>query len=263
MKAYVTVFTNRGYLDGVKVLKKSLEMVNSKYPLVVLVPQTISPDIIEELKTENITYSIVKSFDTDIIPVENPVPHWKDTFFKLEVFNMCTYEKVVFVDADMVVLRNIDQLFEYPHMSCVAAGIELHKDWGELNSGIMVIEPNEEDYRGLVELIPKVCSEFVSKGKGVGDQDVIKAYFPNWCETEALHIPNEYNVMVGYACHLKRNGYVKSFNDIYVYHFTGKEKPWRKNIVEDIKILLKMLIRGKGFCDLKAFYRYKKLLRLI
>ncbi len=263
MKTYMTVFTNKNYLGGVKVLKKSLELVSSKYPLTVLIPEGIDEEIIEELIAENISYSTVKPFDDSIFKAENTVSHWKDTFFKLEIFNQLSYDKIVFLDADMVVLKNIDALFDYPHMSCVAAGQELHDDWGDLNSGIMVLEPNSEDYYGLMKLVPEVYKTRMSQNLGVGDQDVIKAYFSDWKGVPELHIPGEYNVMVGYAGPLAKKGNIKGINDIYVYHFTGEQKPWSRKIIDDIAILLKMIIRGKSMIDIRAFFKYKNILKQI
>lgn len=38
--AYVTAITNGRYLPGLRALKRSLDMVNSQYPLVVLIPDS-------------------------------------------------------------------------------------------------------------------------------------------------------------------------------------------------------------------------------
>lgn len=60
--------------------------------------------------------------------------------------------------------------------------------------------------------------------------------------------------MLGYA------GYLKE--EAYVYHFTGKEKPWRNKPIEDIAIIMKILKRSKSKKDFKALAYYKKLLKL-
>lgn len=151
-----------------------------------MVPDTAEPELIEELTNDQIEFILCEkknSFE------KNAVSHWGDTFFKLEIFKQTQFEKMVFLDSDMIVLKNIDDLFEKPHMSCVAAGQELHKDWVDLNSGIMVIEPNETDYEQLTLMAPQIYKSFVDRGIGVGDQDVIKAYFKDWVKCKELHLP--------------------------------------------------------------------------
>lgn len=262
MKAYVTVITNKSYVGGALVLIKSLELVNSKYPIHVIVPEDVDATVIEEFKKRNITYYTLKRSNI-VFSGENSIAYWQDTFFKLEIFNLCLYEKIVFVDADMVVLKNIDHLFDCPHMSCVAAGLTLHKNWVNLNSGIMVIEPNETEYHGLIEIAPRVYRTLISEGKGVGDQDVINEYYNKWKNNTELHLGQEYNVMLGYGGSLKKSKIIKGINDICVYHFTGKEKPWRKSIKENTLVFLKLLVRGRSFIDIKALLKYREVLKKI
>ena len=252
MKAYMTVVTNIDYLKGVKVLKKSLDIVSSKYPFFVLVPDSAPAEITEELTNSNIQFIFCEKKND--FKKDNAVSYWGDTFFKLEVFKQFQFEKIVFLDSDMIVLKNIDDLFEKPHMSCVAAGQVLHKDWVDLNSGIMVIEPNKQEYEGLTLITPQIYKSFIEAGTGVGDQDVIKAYFKDWVQNKELHLNEKYNVMLGYA------GYLK--DDVFIYHFTGREKPWRNKIFEDLVIILKIFKRSKSLKDFKALAFYKRILKL-
>lgn len=69
-----------------------------------------------------------------------------------------------------------------------------------------------------------------------------------------------YNTMLGYAGYLKKEGTINGFSEICVYHFTGKEKPWRNKYKEDLIILLKILKRSKSKLDFMAFKRYKEVL---
>ncbi len=40
--AFVTALTNDRYIPGLRALKRSLDLVNSRYPLVVLIPESES-----------------------------------------------------------------------------------------------------------------------------------------------------------------------------------------------------------------------------
>lgn len=220
--------------------------------------------IIEELQTSGIDYIQIENFDDSIIQRENKVDYWKETFFKLKVFDLTQFDKIVFLDSDMLVLKNLDHLFEMPHMSCVAAGQELHSDWVKLNSGLMVIEPNHEEYLGLERMIDRVYREKTEAGFGIGDQDVIQAYYDRlWFESDRLHLGGVYNTMLGYAGYLQKCGKIADLNDIFVYHFTGKEKPWREKLTEKAAIRLKIMKRSNSKIDYEALRRYRDMIKQV
>ena len=250
----------RDYLDGVKVLKRSLDRTKPKHPFYVLVPDNIGKDIISELENERINTLYTSPLGNKVIDRDNKVDYWKNTLFKLKVFDLTSFEKVVFLDSDMIVFKNLDDLFSSPHMSAVAAGSELHKDWVRLNSGLMVIEPNHDVYLELLNIIDQVFAERQKQGLGVGDQDIINAYYHEWAMKKKLQLSSVYNTMLGYAGYLKKEGTITDFSEICVYHFTGKEKPWRNKYKEDLIILLKILKRSKSKLDFIAFKRYKEIL---
>lgn len=229
-----------------------------------MVPRDVSSKIPAELEASGIRYIQVDNFDDSIIQRDNKVDYWKETLFKLKVFDLTQFDKIVFLDSDMLVLKNLDHLFDMPHMSSVAAGKELHPDWVKLNSGLMVIEPSHEEYLSLENMIDIVYRERTSAGKGIGDQDVIQAYYDRlWAESEQLHLSSVYNTMLGYAGYLCKSGSISGLNDIYVYHFTGREKPWRNRLIEKIVIILKILKRSHSRIDFEVLSKYKEVLRQV
>lgn len=258
---YVTVLTNCSYSGGVKALDKSLKRVKSQYALKVLVPPDIDTGIVSDLEKEGISVLIADDFNVDLLSMDNKTSHWQETFFKLKVFDLTEYDKLIFLDADMIILNNIDHLFDKPHMSCVAAGNVLHSEWVDLNSGMMVIQPNHDEYLDLIRMIEPIYKQKTEEGIGVGDQDVIETYFADWRDNQELHLPETYNVMLGYAGHLKNKGYIQSAEDIYVYHFTGKQKPWRNNLFENLLILMKIFKRSRSSLDFQAYLYYRNILK--
>ena len=264
--AFITVLTNESYLGGVLVLSRSLQAVQSKYPLYVLLPSDSDPMLKNALKKHNIQTLFRDQFSDDILRRDsNPQSYWRDTLFKLKVFQLTQFDKIICLDSDMVVMNNIDHLFQKAHMSCVAAGKVLHPDWIHLNSGIMVIEPSDTTYHELLRLVDPICTELINRGVGFGDQDIIAAYYDEkWINNLELQLPESYNCMLGYAGLLKKAGAIRSVDDIFIYHFTGRQKPWRNSLSEDAAILIKILKRSKSYSalDFQLFYRYKQLLRL-
>lgn len=48
--------------------------------------------------------------------------NWNKTFDKLKIFDLIEYDKLVYLDCDMMILANLDFLFEYPTFSAAWAG---------------------------------------------------------------------------------------------------------------------------------------------
>ena len=260
-RAYITVTTNKDYARGAVVLYESLKRVNSIYPLYVVIPASSqSKDTKDYLLEHNVLTIESEIIDDGVMNLGTS--HWKETLFKLQVFQLIQFKKIVFLDTDMIVLNNIDSLMERPNISCVAAGKSLHPEWVDLNSGLMVIEPNKSDYDGLIKSIDKAFVKRQEQNEGFGDQDVIKYYFKDWKAKSECHLPETYNCMLGYAGVMKRRGMIKSIDDINVYHYTGKQKPWR-GIKEKIIVMAKAIKRGRSISDIQAFCRYLKILKYV
>ena len=70
------------------------------------------------------------------------------TFSKLHAWRLTQYSKCVFLDADTLVLQNVDELFDREEISA-APDI----GWPDcFNSGVFVFEPSMETFSGLVSL---------------------------------------------------------------------------------------------------------------
>ena len=73
-----------------------------------------------------------------------------DNFCKLELWKLTDYEKIVFLDADSVVVKPIDMLFGFPEFSGAPNVYETLADFHRLNSGVFVAEPSVATYERLV-----------------------------------------------------------------------------------------------------------------
>ena len=73
-------------------------------------------------------------------------PDLSITFTKLNCWRLTQYKKCVFMDADTLVVRNIDDLFDREELSASPdAG------WPDcFNSGVFVYAPSEQTYQNLV-----------------------------------------------------------------------------------------------------------------
>lgn len=119
---YVTLLSTDDYVIGSLCLAASLKKVKTKYPLLVLCSKNVSEETVDLLKRRGIRCKVL-THNVSIGEINTGVfERWNYTFDKLQVFDLIEYKKVVFLDSDMYVVKNMDHLFEKPHMSSVLCG---------------------------------------------------------------------------------------------------------------------------------------------
>lgn len=253
--SYVTTLLNDRFYPGLCALSYSLKKVNTQYPLTVVVPV----DMPEHTKQRiaDLGLPIIEAtgitVDDDLLAA-NPEKRWNLTLFKLNIFKLTQFDKIVFLDLDMIVMGNLDHLFEYPHLSAVAAGQCKVKSWTALNSGILVIAPNVSDYEGLVGCCSEVCRVRLEKGLGFGDQDVINYYYPDWEKQAHLHLSEAYNcIPICIDILRKKHG----FDYIKVIHFCEPIKPWQFGWKDFVPYLARS-IKHKQWSRIRALLIYRK-----
>ncbi len=264
---YFTVLTNEAYIPGVKALSKSLTAVGSKYRLAILIPEGRT----EKLKKNEAFSRMLKENDNCFYVTAPEIPfseeleaqltaqkahHWKETFFKLQVTGLTDYKKIVLLDSDMLIMNNLDHLFECPNMSAVIAGQCVNPEWKDLNSGLMVIEPSKVMNKELIDAIPATIELRKKEGLDCGDQDVFKKWASGWREHTELHLEEKYNVFFhnARACCRAHN---YSITDVAVLHFVGTTKPWMKNACGLRKML--SIIKHQGFAFFCLWHKYRRI----
>lgn len=234
--SYITAITNENYYKGLAVLIKSLKKVNVKYSINVMVPDSMDISLIS--KIQKLDIGIIKMPWISIPEVaeqENLSQNWNHTFFKLNIMRLTQFEKIIFVDADMLVLKNLDHLFNYPSISATTGGKSAHPEWNEFNSGLMIIEPNANEFEKLVSCIPSAISRKQSMGLGYGDQDVFNEYYPEWNTLPNHNIGEEYNAELSFLDALVKKHSLKSVLDVSVIHYIGFPKIWNKDFLTNLR----------------------------
>lgn len=113
-KVWTTLITNTAYLSGLLTLNASLKEHGSKYPLIALYTDSFPKEGLDALDRRKIPKKRIpyllpkthKEFTND--------PRFYDCWSKLTPFSLVEYERVVQLDSDMVVLRNMDELMDIP-----------------------------------------------------------------------------------------------------------------------------------------------------
>ncbi|MEZ3499077.1 glycosyltransferase family 8 protein [Pantoea sp. KPR_PJ] len=112
MFAWVTLLTQPDYLVGVKALHRSLKQSGTRWPLVVMTTDAIPLADREALQAEGCRVHPVDP----LYPNSELEPYYASAQFgevwtKLRAWQLTDFERVVFLDADMLVLQNMDELF--------------------------------------------------------------------------------------------------------------------------------------------------------
>uniref|UniRef100_A0A3Q1EWP2 glycogenin glucosyltransferase n=1 Tax=Acanthochromis polyacanthus TaxID=80966 RepID=A0A3Q1EWP2_9TELE len=217
-QAFVTLATNDSYAKGAMVLGQSLRNHNTTKKLVVLVgPHVAEPcrDALQSVFDEVRVVDVMDSGDTAHLALMKR-PDLGVTFTKLHCWTLTHYSKCVFMDADTLVLSNIDELFEREELSAAP-----DPGWPDcFNSGVFVFRPSNETHEELLTF----CGEHGSFDGG--DQGVLNSFFNTWATADiSKHLPFIYNLssiaIYSYLPAFKQYGH-----DAKVVHFLGKVKPW-------------------------------------
>lgn len=223
-KAFMTVLSSDDFLPGVIILYLSLKK-HSKYPLVVLCSDNLAESCYETLKKCGIKFFVQKNciLPDEIVRAEaderkKKFGDWQNTFFKLNMFAATHFEKVCYLDCDMIVNGTIDSLFDYPDFSAVPDAAFYQKESNGLNSGLIVFKPRENNTTAF----QKTIIELWNNGPWpFGDQDVLSAMQPEWHTMHSKHIPVNFNACVG-----RLSTYGNDLGHIYIYHYANHWKPW-------------------------------------
>uniref|UniRef100_A0A3Q2VLL7 glycogenin glucosyltransferase n=1 Tax=Haplochromis burtoni TaxID=8153 RepID=A0A3Q2VLL7_HAPBU len=200
-QAFVTLATNDSYAKGAMVLGQSLRSHNTTRKLVALLgPHVAEPcrDVLRSIFDEVHVVDVMDSGDSAHLALMKR-PDLGVTFTKLHCWTLTQYSKCVFMDADTLVLSNIDELFEREELSAAP-----DPGWPDcFNSGVFVFRPSNETHEKLITF----CGE-----NGSFD-DISK------------HLPFIYNLssiaIYSYLPAFKQYG-----QGAKVVHFLGKVKPW-------------------------------------
>lgn len=114
--AWVTAITNDKYVVGAQALARSLAASQSRFTLEVLATPKLSDAGVAQLKQEpNIRVSRIQPY---LLPPEimaatsYAFARFADNWTKLRCWELVAYDKLCWVDSDMLVLQNMDEIFD-------------------------------------------------------------------------------------------------------------------------------------------------------
>ena len=103
----MTLLTDSTYLPCIIRQNQRLQHLKTKYPYIVLVSENIFNDISLELSKNNILYYIIPRYQ-----FSQKTLTYSDTINKFQTLCYQNFEKICFIDADVIFFKNLDYLFE-------------------------------------------------------------------------------------------------------------------------------------------------------
>lgn len=229
--AYVTLVTNADYAMGATALMKSLVWAGTQADLVVMYTGGVAPEDLnplEALGARLIQVALLPTSDAfnerharrnlhgaaPFTKGEKPSFHTPlDNFAKLRLWQMTDYSSVVFLDADTLVLRNIDTLFDYTQFCAAPNVYESLGDFHRMNSGVFTARPSLQTYDSMLAQLdqPDVFWRRT-------DQTFLEHYFPDW-----HGLPVTYNMLQYVWFNMPQ---LWRWSSVKVLHYQY-EKPWQ------------------------------------
>lgn len=205
--AYVTVLhSSEAYVCGAIALAQSIlgNNDNNYYTidLLLLADDSIGHESIKGLKSAGWK---IKHIQRILNPFAKKGTYNEWNYSKLRIWQLTMYDKIIFLDSDLLVLKNIDHFFAYPQLSAAPNDLTL------FNSGLMVIEPSMCMFEELMNKTLKV------KPYNGGDQGFLNEVFTWW-----HRLPTKVNYLKSFE---GNNNNEIIHEDLYVMHYLGL-KPW-------------------------------------
>jgi alpha-N-acetylglucosamine transferase len=191
--AYATLVTNADYAMGATALVRSLRLTGTTAEIVVLhtrgAPQAaleplaalgaklVSVDLLPTSDAFNARHARARLHaDAPFTKGGKPAFHTPlDNFAKLRLWEMEEYERIVFLDADTLVVRPIDRLFAYPEFSAAPNVYESLSDFHRLNSGVFVARPSKATFAAMLARLDAPDAVWRRT-----DQTFLETFFPDW-----------------------------------------------------------------------------------
>ncbi|CAJ1357453.1 unnamed protein product [Effrenium voratum] len=216
--SFVTLITSDDFLMAVQALASSLKATRTAHlPLLVLYTDQVSANTVSRLEAD--ASVAVRAVEAIPNPHSTDVPGWVNSgFTKLRIWEQDDFAKLVYIDADCLVLDNIDDLFSRP---CPAFAPDVFPP-DKFNAGVIVLEPSKVVFQEMI----MQCENLPSHDGG--DTGFLNSFYPDWFSWPAQQrLPFRYNALRTMYWFTHANpGYWQSLMPLKVLHFCSSPKPW-------------------------------------
>lgn len=214
MIGYISYVCSDNFVPGVVALYNSVRDAGCENDFLVLVTDDVTEEARQILAERNLQIvNAEKVFyngqykDKILDRYGKTDESWK-MFTKLNIWKQTKYEKLIYLDADTIVLENIDELFEVNELGAVLGG-SAGLNYVGIEAGVLVVKPSLDTFNDLIDALESDVYNIK-----MSDQSFLNDYFLN--NRSIKHIPEKFNRL-----------YKKNPNPTgsKIFHFNS-DKPW-------------------------------------
>ena len=224
--SWVTLLYDNNYFLAEVTLVNSIREYNSKYPISCLITPNIRHDYQKILQDMEVNLIFISQYispqhqyylenSPEVYKIRQQKTHWADGLTKLNIFNLTQFDKIVYIDNDVLLVDNMDALFDYPHMSA-CKDICGHAD--NFCTGMLVIEPSEKEFNELLAFANEKLQD-INSTTPWSDSSILQLKYSDWTNYPEKCISSKYNWWFNFASELSME------DNIYSWHYV-LEKPW-------------------------------------
>lgn len=230
--AFVTLLDNEEYIYSVIACYSSWLKTESIYPFYCACTRNVPAHIIKNLEEMNINIIMLEHV-TGLDNLMNKLKtsgfsSWASALQKLAIYGLEQFDKIVLLDADTYIYKNIDHLFNYPHITGVADGLGRKTNeykfvrgdnyFKKFNAGMLIVEPSKELFNRIINFTRNLKLD-----RPWADQMILSELYPNWMYENDKHLPIYYNCFGRHICEYEQNIEDFSTDKIYVMHLVGRK----------------------------------------
>ena len=264
-KAIATFISSRDFLPGCQCLLHSINTTlppakDDEYPpeIIVLLSSKLKHDA---SVTDRLRLFCTRIIEVEHIPINNDdceggskpshVKSWDDNcgWTKLRLFELDSYDTILYIDADCLVLKDISHLLSLADGSqtttttttptthankrrgLLAAAPDIFPP-DKFNAGVMVLRPSKDVFDDMISRLP--CStdnETKCTSYDGGDTGFLNSYYPGWYSSmpASSRLSFGYNaqrLMYHYTYQNRPQYWDEGIDNLYIVHYSSSPKPW-------------------------------------
>jgi len=249
-------FTAMALMLGYSIMKHNdLSALDAEMVLLVR-PQ--GPDAKDGVTPQNVTrleqagwkVRLIQDLEFEGVNIKDIRAHHRHNLNKLNLWKWTEYEKIVFIDADVVCKGSVQELLDMPADFAASPDVWWYKLTDTLfNSGVIVFRPSMETFH---DMIPKV-SDPNYHSPNDADQAFLNAYY----KFRFFALPYKYNFnLVMYQYH--REVWDKLWPEAVFVHFTMRKPRRTDHCHKGCNEWEPLEWYGQFFKEMLAFYGWEK-----
>jgi lipopolysaccharide biosynthesis glycosyltransferase len=260
---------NFGFLDAFKVFIYSLISSETfmNTPIVVISDEkkVFEDNVIDAVSDEKIFLNEENIAELSLIPRDRIPDKYKRqdvpkyTFLKWNIFSKSRFSRIIFLDCDMLCLKNANALLSltgadltaapqfqkvlrldendrkvgpdqmYHRLAAMLAG-EFDENHRRINSGVMILGENLVSGSFKERLI-----RFAEQNNYINEQSYLTAFFARNKEFSIQLLPSSFNFQENYLGMVGIPHQIDFLSKIYFLHYAGINKPWAKDLTSGLR----------------------------